>query len=680
MVLGAAGYGKSLLADLVAEQLDDRLDVVKLQSARLCSRRALLQNILFELELPYRELSEGELRLSILDRLEPSPETAPEGILVVVDEAHTLHWKLLEELRLISNYTRNGHPRVRLLLLGNLRLEEIFTTPQMDSFNQRLAARCYLQPMNREETFEFIKHQFRQSSEIPESKITPDALEIVHSACEGIPRLVNQLMDYALVMASDKQLPCINADVVSEAWADLQQLPTPWTVKHSDAQSDPVAATVEFGQLEEIELQPTEDRDGTAEAPSSHAEGDANFFSAFTMDWTEPAEGNDPATEENEPEISDIEEVCGSSTPESAAEHFTEAEQPASAEDPLSLRIRQDESFTIEPSDAETSQDESFSGDSSDLAALQDASLTNDSSATEATQEVTSFPELEEIGLKEEVPTETEASDFQQERIECLEQEQEQYSEMGMWEDDPPLLDPPLSDLRESLPELHSPNGAIPDLRESTAGVFGDDFDQEIEIPTLAAQQPAGTNYLARMEGCAKFLSELDRDPLASAPPEIAAVDRLPISSETDDQAWSINIVAESGRAEPLEDSIEDIVSQLNFSAFSIEPFSVEQIPLHAEPGAVEYDPAEKEVTEEISVDDGDGKGCGGLVPARTIPINALASHSLEAGSPVVDDDRDILIIEEDVPAASRLLDQDLPSEPAQKTVPYAQLFAKLRK
>ncbi len=90
LVLGGAGLGKSMLGQVIAEDVYGRFDIVKLHSSGLCSRRALLQCILFELQLPYRGLSEGELRMSIMDRLSPSPETAPGGILLIVDEAHTL--------------------------------------------------------------------------------------------------------------------------------------------------------------------------------------------------------------------------------------------------------------------------------------------------------------------------------------------------------------------------------------------------------------------------------------------------------------------------------------------------------------------------------------------------------------------------------------------------------------
>ncbi len=243
LIIGAAGMGKSLLCQLLAEQYRDQFRVVMLASARLCTRRALLQNILFELGLPYRDLEEGELRLSLIDFL-ANDERAAQGMLLIVDEAHSLPTRLLEEIRMITNLVRDGRPRVRLILAGSARLEERFASPKLESFNQRIAARCYLEPLGREETRAYITAQLTAAGRRPGEIFTPDALDAVFDATAGVPRLINQVCDHALVLAMVGGRGTIGAAGIEEAWSDLQQLPAPW---HMDS---PAAENViEFGPL-----------------------------------------------------------------------------------------------------------------------------------------------------------------------------------------------------------------------------------------------------------------------------------------------------------------------------------------------------------------------------------------------------------------------------------------------
>ena len=201
LVVGPAGSGKTLLCQLLADHFRrQQFQVVMLASARVSSRRALFQNILFELQLPYRGMAEGELRLSLIDHLEPRGSSMA-GLLLVVDEAHALPLKVLEEIRLISNFIRDGQPRVRLILAGSAQLEERLASPKLESLQQRIAARCYLQPMNREETAYYIRQQIQRAGG-SEGLFTPEALKAVYSATDGVPRLVNQVCDHALVLSA----------------------------------------------------------------------------------------------------------------------------------------------------------------------------------------------------------------------------------------------------------------------------------------------------------------------------------------------------------------------------------------------------------------------------------------------------------------------------------------------
>ncbi|HEX5472468.1 MAG TPA: AAA family ATPase [Lacipirellulaceae bacterium] len=247
IVIGGPGTGKSLLLQVLAAQYHEEFDIVLPACARLCTRRALLQSILFELGLPYRSRDEGELRLSLLDHL-LSKDECPSGLLLLIDEAQTLPISLLDELRVLTNVVRGGLPRVRLILAGSSALEETFADPELESFAQRLAARCYLGPFNSEETSQFIRAQLAASRARADELFAQDAWTAVFEATDGVPRLVNQLCDRALMEAGAAGRARIDRQVIQSAWADMQQIPTPWDTPES-ATSESASPVVEFGNL-----------------------------------------------------------------------------------------------------------------------------------------------------------------------------------------------------------------------------------------------------------------------------------------------------------------------------------------------------------------------------------------------------------------------------------------------
>ena len=236
VVFGPSGTGKTLLCQVLAEQFKGELRVAMLSAGRLSSRRNLFQAILYDLGRPYRGMDEGELRLALLDYLVLG-EDCPQNMLLLVDEAHTLPLRLLDELRMLTNTARGGQPCVRLVLAGASILEERFATPKLDSFNQRLAARCYLEPLNRTEVQDYIRHQValargedpamtQCSVEEEGEEIFPaEVCQSVFQATDGVPRLVNQVCDHALLLAYVRQRRQLRQTDIEEAWADLQQLP-----------------------------------------------------------------------------------------------------------------------------------------------------------------------------------------------------------------------------------------------------------------------------------------------------------------------------------------------------------------------------------------------------------------------------------------------------------------------
>jgi len=248
LIIGPAGTGKTLLCHMLAYEFRERFAIALLANGRLSTRHALLQGILYELRLPYRGLDEGESRLALLDALEPQPDGI-EGLLLIVDEAHALPGKLLEEIRLLTNLVRAGQARVRVVLAGAPRLEERFASPALSAFSQRVAARCYLEPLDSTETAAYVRAQIECVGGEPDRLLTDDALRAVYRATDGVPRLINQVCDHALILADLAGLAQLTAETIDEAWADLQQLPGPWAPKPTSEPSE----IVEFGSLDDAD-------------------------------------------------------------------------------------------------------------------------------------------------------------------------------------------------------------------------------------------------------------------------------------------------------------------------------------------------------------------------------------------------------------------------------------------
>ncbi|MEX2140830.1 MAG: AAA family ATPase [Pirellulales bacterium] len=301
LLIGPAGAGKSLLVQVLAEQFRGRFGIALLGSGRFNTRRELLQAILYELGLPYRDMEEGELRLTLIDHLSTA-DGGQEGMLLLIDEAHSLPLKLLEEVRLITNLVRGGQPKVRLVLAGSSALEERFTSPKLDAFNQRISARCYLQAFDRNETREYVKAQIEWAGGQSETLFANEALDGIYQATQGVPRLINQVCDHALLLACAAGAPSLDKASIEEAWADLQQLPTPWNRESSAAESD----TRQGGEV--IEFGILDDEPEVESRAASSSETDARFADADNDEWA--SDGGQIEIDLSEPETVEYAEVA----------------------------------------------------------------------------------------------------------------------------------------------------------------------------------------------------------------------------------------------------------------------------------------------------------------------------------------------------------------------------------
>jgi type II secretory pathway predicted ATPase ExeA len=331
MVVGPPGTGKTLLCRLLAEHFQDSFRVVLLGTGRLATRRAILQAILYELRQPYRGMDEGELRLALNDQATLAEEGG-RAILLLADEAHNLPLRLLDELRMLTNLLRQGQPAVRLVLVGGRGLEERLANPRLESFSQRLAVRCYLEAFDRAETQQYIHTRIAAAGGAPAAggsaaQIFPaETCQSVYKATDGVPRLINQVCDHAMVLACAAGLSRIEPAHLEEAWADLQQLPTPF----SEPARDAAPGVIEFGGLED---EPAEDE------PRGDADADSTRGLLRISPETDEPDQPEPGDLEPDAQIGRIQEIIAE-----VREEFESTASACTASAPPKVELPLDES------------------------------------------------------------------------------------------------------------------------------------------------------------------------------------------------------------------------------------------------------------------------------------------------------------------------------------------------
>jgi general secretion pathway protein A len=149
--------------------------------------------------------------------------------LLIFDEAQNLSIEVLEELRLLSNVNSEKDLILQILLVGQPELRAKLSRPELMQFAQRVSVDFHLKPLDRQETHAYIHHRLKVAGGGKTTLFLPDAIEFMHARTNGVPRLLNQLGDFALVYAYADGRKTIDADLIAQVVRDRhggQALPT----------------------------------------------------------------------------------------------------------------------------------------------------------------------------------------------------------------------------------------------------------------------------------------------------------------------------------------------------------------------------------------------------------------------------------------------------------------------
>lgn len=198
-----------------------------------CDSRELIRYLLDDLGLK----SDGEdiVRMhAALNEFLYRETKAGRRVVVFIDEAQNLSDRVLETVRLLSDFEAPDKKLLQIILAGQPELEQRLSRPGLAQLRQRIAIQSRLEALPAAEVIRYIGHRLEVAGYEGPVLFTPGAFALIAERSRGIPRLINHICFNALSLGCARQESQIDSDLVKEAAKDLSMdihVPAPGTAQ-----------------------------------------------------------------------------------------------------------------------------------------------------------------------------------------------------------------------------------------------------------------------------------------------------------------------------------------------------------------------------------------------------------------------------------------------------------------
>lgn len=232
VITGDVGVGKTTLVNALLDDVDDSILKVNISHPTL-STKEFFRFLARTWDGP-AELTDKTEFLFFFKEFLLKAHAEGKTILLIIDEAHRLSKKLLEEIRLLSNMEHQGTRLINIFFVGQNELKETLMTPQFRALRQRITLFYDIKPLSPIEIVAYIKHRLQVAGgDI--NIFSEEAITRIHEFSRGYPRLINTLCGRAMLTGYIKDKHKIDAAIVAECGKELDFLDPSIAQLHSAA-------------------------------------------------------------------------------------------------------------------------------------------------------------------------------------------------------------------------------------------------------------------------------------------------------------------------------------------------------------------------------------------------------------------------------------------------------------
>jgi len=248
VITGEIGSGKTTLIQKLLSELDENVLVAKVFQTQL-DEVEFLQAVLVEFGLNPFNAKKVEL-IDMLNTFLLDNFLQLKQLVLIVDDAHNLSLKVLEEIRMLSGLETRKEKVLHVILVGQPSLNDMLDTPEMEQLMQRVRLRYHIKSLSESDTNNYILHRLRIAGAAdPAGIFTPDTFPIIYKYTGGLPRLINTLCDTAMTCGFADNLHTLSMDVINTAIEELQWLPYAKRINKRRMAASTTGGTETYGLL-----------------------------------------------------------------------------------------------------------------------------------------------------------------------------------------------------------------------------------------------------------------------------------------------------------------------------------------------------------------------------------------------------------------------------------------------
>lgn len=201
LLTGDVGTGKTTVCRSLLEQLPENTQSAIIINPKL-SVFELLETICEELTIPFtHDNASIKSYIDAINNFLLYSHAQGKTTILIIDEAQNLDMDVLEQLRLLTNLETNTSKLLKIILIGQPELQQNLRSDRVAQISQRITSRYHLAPLNRNDTYNFIRHRLIIAGGGRMQFFSKAALKRAYLLTNGIPRLINILCDRALLGA-----------------------------------------------------------------------------------------------------------------------------------------------------------------------------------------------------------------------------------------------------------------------------------------------------------------------------------------------------------------------------------------------------------------------------------------------------------------------------------------------